>query len=271
MPQKQNILTTILSNLLIIIIFIALISCTVIFIKGQVDANHAIVNAGKAVLDSVTSNNPIQAEVDYSAAISYLEAAQQAYTENSIIKIISLIYAVSSSIILGYGAKMLRLGASDKQELCEELLQKTEGQFRKASDQILRRQNDVYTNVIACDNATQLSLLLISHFELSSNPPATISSDIEERLQVELIRSLQQCRDFLNYFKEKKDDNRLTRDQLELINRSWEQAKRAIQEYICPHTENSISCLEKHFGKYDQKATEDLVKEIKELLSFLNQ
>lgn len=271
MPQKQNILTTILSNLLIIIIAIALISCTVVFIKGQVDANHAIIDAGKAVLDSITSDSPIQAEIDYSAAISYLEAAQQAYTENSVIKIISLIYAVSSSIILGYGAKMLRLGASDKQELCEELLQKTEQQFSKVSDQILRHQNHVYTTVIACDNATQLSLLLISHFELSNNPSTTISSDIVGRLQVELMRSLQQCRNFLNYFKGKKDGNRLTKDQLDLINQSWAQTKRAIQEYICPQTGNNTSCLEKNFGKYDQKAAEDLVKEIKALLSFLNQ
>ena len=59
--------------------------------------------------------------------------------------------------------------------------------------------NDVYTAITHCENATLLALLLTSHFELNSNPSVTTRSDIEDRLQVELIHSLQQLRDFLRY------------------------------------------------------------------------
>lgn len=273
MLQKQLTFTTMLSNLLVIIIAVALIISTKIFLEGQIAANRAIVDAGTAILNSVSSNNSTQTSVvstDYSAAIAYLEAAQQTYSENSVIKITSLIYALSSSIILGYGAKMLRLGAIDKQELCTELLEKTAEQFNKSSDKILQHQNNVYTAIISCENAAQLALLLLSHFELTNSLTTVVNSDIEDRLQVELTRSLQQFRDFLEYSQQNKNGNELTEDQLKMINQSWSQAKRAVNEYVFPKVKNAISCLERSFGKYDQKAIEDLVKEIEKHLANLS-
>lgn len=269
MSQKQSLFASALSNLLVVVIAIALIACTGIFIKGQIEANRAIVDAGTAVLNSVNSNNSAQNVVEYNAAISYLEAAQQAYSENSVIKVISIIYALSSSIILGYGAKMLRLGASDKQELCKELLEKTADQFNKSSDEILRHQNNVYTAVVSIENAGQLALLLISHFELTNNLTASVSSDIEDRLQVELTRSLQQFRDFLEQSEMNRAGNRLTEDQLEMLDQSWAHSQRAISEYIYPKTRNTNSCLEQAFGKYDQIAVGGIVKEIETHLTTL--
>jgi len=269
MSQKQSIFASVLSNILVIVIAIAFIACAGIFIKGQIEANRAIVDAGTAVLNSVNSNNSAQDVVDYNAAITYLEAVQQAYSENSMIKIISLIYALSSSIILGYGAKMLRLGAADKQELCKELLEKTADQFNKSTDKILRHQNNVYTAVMSSETSGQLALLLIGHFELTNNSTTSARSDIEDRLQVELTRSLQQLRDFLDYFQMSIDGSSLTKDQLEMINLSWAHTQRAIGEYIYPKTKNTISCLQRSFGEYDQTAIEGLVKEIGQHLKTL--
>lgn len=270
MSKKQSAFSNFLSNLLVIIIAIILVVCSITFINGQMDANNAIVAAGEAVLNAVSSDTPIQTTVDYDAAIAYLEAAQQVYSENSVIKITSLIYALSSAIILGYGSKMLRLGASDKEELCKELLEKTEDQFNIASEKILQQQNDVYTAVTFCENATLLALLLTSHFELISSQPVTTRSDIEDRLEVELTRSLQQFRTFLLHSRRNKNDIRFTKEQLEMVNKAWAQAQRAVSEYIYPKEENSISCLERSFGKYDQKTIGDIIEEIEKILMSVN-
>ena len=270
MSNKQLFLANILSTLLVIIITIVLITCSWFFIKGQLDANRAIADAGKAIIFATTSDdNPAQAAVDYASAITYLEAAQQTYSENSILKITSLIYALSSSIILGYGAKMLRLGASDKQELCNELLDKTAQQFKKSSDQILRQQNRVYTAVTTCENAAHISLLLQSHFELTnkkeSNLTTATTSDATARLQTELLRSLQQFRDFLDYSKNN-NEAELTTDQKEMLRHTWLQAQNAITEYVHPKEGSSKSGIEVYFGKYDQCAALNFVKEIEKLL-----
>lgn len=268
MSNKQLIFANLLSGLLTLIAAIVLVGCTWTFIRGQMDANRAIVDAGKAVIAATTSNDSAQSLVDYSAAIAYLEAAQQAYSENSVIKVISLIYTLSSSIILGYGAKMLRLGASDKQELCEELLEKTQQQFNESSDQILRQQNDVYAAVTTCENVAHLSLLLLSYFDLTStgrkSTPATEAvTDTTERLQIELTRSLSRFRDFLVNSKDNLGLIKLTQDQLAMLRHSWEQTQKSVNEYILPKKNGEKSCLESHFGEYDQIALEELVKEIK--------
>ena len=130
--------------------------------------------------------------------------------------------------------------------------------------------NDVYTAITHCENATLLALLLTSHFELNSNPSVTTRSDIEDRLQVELIHSLQQLRDFLRYSHRNKKKVKFTREQLEMVNKAWAQTQRAVNEYIYPKTENAISCLENYFGKYDQKAIGDIVTGIKKYLASLN-
>lgn len=269
MTQKQQNLANWLSNLFVFVIIIVLVVCTWTFIKGQVDANNAVIAAGTAVLNSVSSDASIQTTVDFQAAIAYLEAAQQTYSENSIIKITSLIYVLSSSIILGYGAKMLRLGASDKEELCKELLLKTEKQFNSSSERILKQQNDVYTAVTVCENAALLALLLTSHFELTSNQVPSTRSDIEDRLEVELTRSLQQFKLFLKYSYKNKDEIIFTKEQTELINKAWSQAQRSVCEYIYPKTANDISCLERSFGRYDQKTVSDILGEIRTYMKLL--
>lgn len=266
MPEKQKVFINILSNSLIIIVAIVLMGCTWLFVRGQIDANRAITDAGKAVIAAVDSSTSGQKAVDYAAAITYLEAAQQAYSENSMIKIASLIYALSSSVILGYGAKVLRLGASDKQELCNELLEKTAQQFSKSSDQMLRQQNDVYAAVTSCENAAHLSLLLLSYFELISSKkyekPITAATDATNRLQVEFIRSLSRFQGFLNYFKESSNKMRLTQDQLEMLKRTWEQAERSIDEYAC--VEKDVDdYLIKNFGEEDKDVVSKIVKSIK--------
>jgi len=268
MPNKQPKIADMLSSALLIVVILILVGCSIVFIKGQIDANRAIVDAGKAINASLNAGGSSQTVVDYTAAITYMEAAQQTYSENSVMKITSLIYALLSSVILGYGAKVLRLGTSDKQELCKELLEKTAQQFNESSNQMLLQQNDIYIAVTTCETVAQLALLLRSYFDLIKNngngSPVTANSDIAERLQIELTYSLKQFEDFLAC--SENNENKLTKDQLEMIKRSWGQTKRAITEYVFPSNGASNSCLEAFFGKYDQKAVADLVEQIERLM-----
>ena len=273
MSDKQKSCANILSSLLTIIVAIVLVGYTCFFIKGQFDANRAIVEAGQAVTAAVSSENPAQATVDYTAAITYLEAAQQAYSENSMAKITSLIYALSSTIILGYGAKMLRLGASDKETLCLELLEKAKQQFTVDSNQILKQQNDVYTAITACGNIAYLCFLLQSSVELNSaqddDQHKSIRTDTMERLQIELNRSLQQFRDFLAvYTKGCKNNLPLSKNHVEMIKQSWGQTDRAVIGYITPRSEDNhkISYLGKNFGEIEQLAVDNLVQEIRHFI-----
>lgn len=163
---------------------------------------------------------------------------------------------------------MLRLGASDKKELCEELLEKTENQFNKSSNAILRHHTNVYTAVISCENVAQLSFLLVSYFA-QSNGSVTRNSDIEDRLEVELLRSLQQFGDFLLYCREKENRKLLTEHQLETIFQSWGKTKRSINEYIGPMTNGQNSVFQSVFGKYDYEAVKNLVQTIEKSLDLL--
>lgn len=274
MSSKQHSLTGILSNILIIIALCIFLVCTGLFFKGQFDANIAIVEAGKAISSAVASDNANQAAIDYTGAITYLEAAQQAYSENSVMKITSLIYTLATTVILGYGAKVLHLASSDKQELCEEILNKTENQLTMLANQRLQQQNDIYTAITACETASHLCFLLQSNIALSeqlksANGGTNVSSQVAERFQIELNWALQRLLNFL--ISNQKDDSDLFENKahIEIITQSWNQAKKSIDEYIMPEGDNTSSCLGKVFGKYDQLAIERLVDEIQEKISML--
>lgn len=267
--QTANRLSTFLTVLVTVILF----AFTALFAVGQINANRAIVDAGKSITQIMTSDNPAQRNIDYTAALSYLEAAQQAYSENSVVKITSLIYALSTTIILGYGTKILHLGASDKLELCQEILTKTEEQFTVISNQMLRQQNDLYTAMTACGNASHLCFLLQSNIELSKQleHPADGTAGtvfISERLQIELMKSLQRFHDLLCTFQGSDGKTTLNSAQLEMLKQSWSQASKSIDGYRLQNG-TAPSLLEEAFGPFDQKAVDRLLGEIERNISAL--
>lgn len=204
----------ILSNLLIGIAVVLLMICTGFWIYGQYRANMAIRMAGEAIYGAATTENNLQYDIDYTGAITYLENAQQAYSKNSMVRLTSVIYMVASTIILGYGAKMLRLGADDKKELIAELFERTKQQLdsyrieyetsiAQAKGQILKDFNYESILLNSSGNALHLCLLLQSGLEMlpliKKKHQRNEYINTLEHMQMEMVRSLQM---FLNYMSE---------------------------------------------------------------------
>lgn len=198
----------ILSNLLIGIAVVLLIVCTGFWIYGQYKANMTIRMAGEAIYDVASTESSLQHEIDYTGAITYLENAQQAYSENSMVRLTSVIYMVASTIILGYGAKMLRLGGDDKKELIAELFDRTKQQLDSSRAKILKDFNYASILLNSSENTLHLCLLLQSGLEMLP----LIKEDCQrngyintlEHMQMEMVRSLQM---FLDYMGELDDSN----------------------------------------------------------------
>lgn len=114
---------------------ILFVTCMIFFITGQLQANKSIQSAGEAVLKATNPQNNPQQEIDYTSALIYLQTAQQAYSENSMVRLTSVIYMLASTIILGYGAKLLRLGKEDKDNLINTLYEQTKKQLDSYADE----------------------------------------------------------------------------------------------------------------------------------------
>lgn len=268
MINKQQRVANILSNILTIIVAIVFLGSAYFFITGQINANYALVEAGKAVVKAVEQSDAQEA-IDYAGAITYLEAAQQAYSDNNTIKITSLLYTLATTIILGYGAKILRLGAATKKELCEEILKMTEQQLEKTTTQMFQTQAEVQTAITACENATHLCFLLRSHIglaiqmkEIDNNGKVKLTPTME-RFEIELTQSLQRFRDFLAVRQKSGNNGLLGQGEVALIRQSWLQAEKSIDGY-------ATSYLGEVFGPFDKSAIDRLVKEIQNIIKILH-
>lgn len=203
----------ILSSLLIGIAVGLLIVCTGFWVYGQYKANVAIRMAGEAIYDVATTVGNPQHKIDYTGAITYLENAQQAYSENSMVRLTSVIYMVASTIILGYGAKMLRLGGDDKRELIAELFERTKQQLdssrvtyeesiAQTKEQILNDFNYASILLNSSGNTLHLCLLLQSGLEMLPLIKKRRQRDgyinTLEHMQMEMVRSLQMFLDYMS-------------------------------------------------------------------------
>ena len=97
----------------------------------------------------------ISNRLELSSAIAYLSKIQEVASNNNTAALLSLIYALITSLILSYGAKLLRLGESDKQKLAEEIKEKCQEDLNCVKDQLLLQTH--ISNVIVATNATIVS------------------------------------------------------------------------------------------------------------------
>lgn len=267
MHSRQRKTVNFLSSILLLLIGAVFFGCAYFLITGQINANQALIEAGKAIVSSV-SQSPEQEKVDYTAAITFLEAAQQAYSDNNAIKITSLLYTLATTVILGYGTKILRLGASEKENLCEEILAMTKQQLLETTTQTLRQQTEIQKALATCENITYLCFLLRSHIGLAQRLCASSGNEIDElrptmeRLQIDLTQSLQQYRDFLAVYHREKGSGSLGQEQWKMIIQSWMQANKSVQGYV-------NSYLRETFGEFDQAAINRLVKEFQSYISIV--
>lgn len=235
--QKNDSFLSALSYWLMCICAVLLILCAGLFAYGQYRANQSILLAGEAVLGVTGSNS--QEQIDYTGAITYLEAAQHAYSENSMVRLTSIIYILASTIILGYGAKLLRIGKDEKDELMqtlhrqmagqlsssatkhqksiEELYDKTTKQLNeqtvkhqesleKAKEQILKSFDYGSILLNSSGNALHLCLLFQSGLEMiplfSDEEHLNIHLSTVERVGIEIIHSLQLLLEYLEILDE---------------------------------------------------------------------
>lgn len=103
--------------------------------------------------------------VEYSAAIAYIAKLQEVSSGNNASSILSLTYAVITTLILSYGTKVLRLGESDKKKLVQEISNDTRKEISSVESQLVVKKS--IGNVITAINSTtsliQLLLLNLSN------------------------------------------------------------------------------------------------------------
>ena len=106
-----------------------------------------------------TSTESISA-VEYSSAIAYLSKIQEVSSINNSSSLLALVYTIISSLILTYGARMLRLGENDKGKLVQELSEKS----RQDISDIEKRvsiNSSISNVVVTVNSATSLLQLLL--------------------------------------------------------------------------------------------------------------
>ena len=93
--------------------------------------------------------------LELSTAIAYLSKIQEVTSNNNTTALLSLMYALISSLILSYGAKMLRLGENDKQKLSDEIKEKCQEDISCVNEQL---QSQAYiSNVIVASTSAIVS------------------------------------------------------------------------------------------------------------------
>ncbi|MDO5828458.1 MAG: hypothetical protein Q4Q19_09380 [Methanobrevibacter sp.] len=234
MKEKQTVIDY-LTKVISCIVIIAFCAMLFLFVQGQISANKAIVSAGNAVMSAARSGTDEgEPAIDYSEAIEYINIAQQAYSENSMLKIATLVYTLSTTIIIGYGAKILRLGEAEKRELCQEVLQKAKKQFSEDASKMLQHHSNVSFIITSCGNVAHICFLLRSNIELLENESHGPISPTQfiERLQIELMNTLKEIEDFLFYLQDA--DEELTKAQFDVVKIAWFQALKSIDQYVLP-------------------------------------
>lgn len=112
-------------------------------------------------LDSTETPLSIQSisTVEYSSAIAYLTKIQEVSSMNNSSSLLALVYTIISSLILTYGAKMLRLGENDKDKLVRELGERSRQDISLIENRIMVKTS--ISNVVVTINSATSSLQLL--------------------------------------------------------------------------------------------------------------
>ncbi len=112
-------------------------------------------------LSTYTSFKSISA-VEYSSAIAFLSKIQEVSSINNSSSLLALVYTIISSLILTYGARMLRLGEDDKEKLVKELSEQSRQDISDIEKQM--KINSLLSNIVVsiCSATSLLQLLLFN-------------------------------------------------------------------------------------------------------------
>lgn len=193
--KKRNSSISLVSTFLVIIIATILLTSFVFLGYNQYKTNKELLNAISQVTASYATNEPdistettsttpdetpaipsetnatsptnivsdIKSEsiskAEYSSAMAYLAKLQEVSSINNTSSLLALVYTVLSSLILTYGAKMLRLGENDKEKLVQELTEKSLERISDVETHMLAKS--AITNAVVTINSTTSLLQLL--------------------------------------------------------------------------------------------------------------
>ena len=278
--DKETIRMTAIEHALLLVLIAFSIIYGAVFMMGQYCVNVFIMQAGKAVQEASLSGDA--SAVDYNSAIHYIELVQQAYNQSNASNVTSIIYGFVTAIITAFGARMLRMGAEERDKLrntAEEIEGEIKTQVETATNRIgdnLRKMdkatkssftqhNNVYIATTSCRNAAHTCTLLQSHIALLSlqNNGSIVLEDhhIIEDLQVDFIRSLTTFRNFL--YASCKQEQVLTPETLNVLKHSWNLAKNSLRTYTGADGTPNIDLVRKVFPA-DADTLLDLYREIED-------
>ena len=133
-------------------------------------------------LSTQTSNITTITSLEYSSAITYLTKVQEVSSSNNSSSLLALIYTIISSLVLTYGAKMLRLGENDKNNLIQEISEKSRNDISVIENQLIVRSSisNAVTAVNSATSALQLVFFMLSkkesHEEINTSLMSSISA-----------------------------------------------------------------------------------------------
>ena len=283
------------------IILVILIGFSAILIVGQIHANQSITNAGRAIQEAAAGS--AGSAVEYRAAIEYMEAAQQAYSESGASKLISLIYTILATVILGYGAKMFLLSADEREKLVNEIIKKTDAQMKEAVTSAeeelkksvdsarqdfseFRKELDQYRGEIrneinqrfllqeislitasSCRNVANLSLLL--QIRLVKSAEADNSPEEVVPLHRNLIAYLERLSGSLDMWLKKDPDRTTSWEQRGALEETWKTAVFSLSGYLNPNGNIEESPCFRLFGQRDHSIIMKLYQEIDKQITAL--
>ena len=263
---------------ILLVLLISLLIYIAVFVKGQMNANRAIAEAAQILLEASQEKGSVSEEA-HRAAMEYLQASQQAYSESNATNMLSIIYALVTAVILGYGARMLRLNdeiALKIQQSEAQLVEMkknvtvTEGRITRRMVDISKKQerkfnkmqldteadfkihNDVYIATTSCRNAAHTCTLLQSHLVLLEERDDEIP-DIVWNLHVDFVRSLTEFCDFMKRY------SNFTDKTSNALEHSWNLAKLSLRSYIGL---NGRAALVEQFAPDDLELLKDIYENI---------
>lgn len=143
-------------------------------------------------LDVIVSDEKSESvnEAEYSSAMAYLAKLQEVSSINNTSSLLALVYTILSSLILTYGAKMLRLGENDKEKLVQELTENSLERISNVETHMMVKSS--IANAVVAINST-ISLLQLFMQNLSNN-----KQDLRETINSSLMDSFLDMCDQLN-------------------------------------------------------------------------
>jgi hypothetical protein len=119
---------------IVIAIIFVVVSFSLVF--STFISNSAVLDARSKVLDFLSASCSSPNKDDLNSIIDYLDKIQSVYNEIDIFKIMSLLYAVLSTAILSYAARLVRLPSEERKEIAKQISEDAQKDIKALTDEM---------------------------------------------------------------------------------------------------------------------------------------